>query len=342
MLPFATAELPGCDAHCAPKGREAEEVLAKQPAGTGPFYWLKVEKDNLSTQQARAAIARSVNLATELVGFAGNRDRQGRCVQWFSVPSEPVDHPGPLRRAGTQGRMKVLELTSSHKPVTAAVVERLRWKVVLAGAVAADGYSRARAIMDRLRKIGCPNYFPVARFGDEGNFAKWGRMLLAGKRLPAAVKAAEVDEARCLRSCQEQLFDRYLSARVSEGLLATCIAGDVLRTSQGGDELVADPAHAQRRLASFEAVPLGPLFGTGMIAAADEAAAREAQVLTASGIEPAALERLRGDRRAIRAQPAKVTVDIEGGDVVVGCELPIDTYVTVLLDELLKPERATA
>jgi tRNA pseudouridine13 synthase len=339
MLPLVTADLPGCEARCSAKERSAEEVLAKQPAGTGPFYWLKVEKDGLSTQQTRAAIARSVNLATELVGFAGNRDRQGRCIQWFSVPSDPVDHPGPLRRAGTQGKMKVLELTSSHKPVTAEVIERLRWRLVLNGAVAADGYRRARAVMDRLRKLGCANYFPIARFGDEGSLAKWGRMLLAGKRLPGAVKAAGIDESRCLRACQEQLFDRYLSARVSDGLLATCISGDVLRTAQGGDGLVSDPAHAQKRLDSFEAVPLGPLFGAGMLPAAGDAAAREAAVLASGTLEPAALSQLRGDRRAIRVQPAKVTVDIVGGDVVVSCELPVDTYVTVLIDELLKPER---
>lgn len=341
MLPCATADLPGCEARCTAKGRAAEEVLAKKPAGTGPFYWLKVEKDGLSTQQTRAAIARSVNIATDLVGFAGNRDRQGICVQWFSVPSEPVDHPGPLRRAGTQGKMKVLELTSSHKPVSAEVVERLRWKLVLSGAMAADGYRRARMVMDRLRQVGCPNYVPAARFGDDGSFAKWGRMLLAGKRLPGAVKAAGVDESRCLRSFQEQLFNRYLAARVTDGLLATCIVGDVLRVAQGGDQVVEDPIHAQKRMASFEAVPLGPLFGAGMFPAGAEAAVREAAVLASSGLEPAALTHLRGDRRAIRAQPAKVSVDIEGGDVVVGCELPVDTYVTVLLDELLKPEQPT-
>jgi tRNA pseudouridine13 synthase len=337
MLPRATDDLPRLHARCATRDRTCEEVLLKAPARTGDHHWLKVAKTNLGTQQVRSAIARSVGIDAELVTCAGNRDRAGRCVQWFSVPAEAVDHPGPLRRAGVQGKMQVLELTASHKPVTPALVERLRWKLTLRGAAASDGYLAARRLLDRLRQVGSPNYVALERFGEGGSFARWGRMLLEGRRLPPQVAGAGIDGARCLRAAQEWLFNRYLAARVGDQLLTRCLPGEVVRGSRGEVAVVADPAHGEKRFASWEAVALGPLFGSGMLAAAGEAALREAAVLSAHELAPGQVVRLHGERRAIRFQPGKATVDPVGADLTLECELPTDAYVSELLAEFLAP-----
>ncbi len=249
MLPRATDDLPRLHGRCATKDRSCEEVLLKAPARTGDHHWLKVAKTNLGTQQVRAAIARSVGIEVELVACAGNRDRAGRCVQWFSVPAEAVDHPGPLRRAGVQGKMQVLELTASHKPVTPALVERLRWTLTLRGAAGNDGYLTARRLLDRLRLGGSPNYVALERFGEGGSFARWGRLLLAGRRLPPQVAATGIDSARCLRAAQEWLFNRYLAGRVTDRLLASCLAGEVVRGSRGEVAVVVDQAHGEKRFA---------------------------------------------------------------------------------------------
>jgi tRNA pseudouridine13 synthase len=337
MLPRATDDLPRLIGRCATKDRSCEEVLLKEPARTGDHHWLKVAKTNLGTQQVRAAIARSVGIDVELVECAGNRDRAGRCVQWFSVPAEAVDHPGPLRRAGVQGKMQVLELTASHKPVTPALVERLRWKLTLRGAAAGEGYLNARRLLDRLRHSGSPNYVALERFGEGGSFARWGRMLLEGRRLPPQVAASGIDGPRCLRAAQEWLFNRYLAARVGDRLLASCLPGEVVRGSRGEVMVVEDQAHGEKRFASWEAVALGPLFGTGMLPAAGEAAAREAAVLAANELAPAQVARLHGERRAIRFQPGKAGVDPAGGDLTLACELPTDAYISELLAEFLAP-----
>jgi tRNA pseudouridine13 synthase len=340
MLPLVTHDLPGLAARCTPQDRACEEVLLKSPARTGDFHWLKVAKTNLGTQQVRAAIARSVQIDVEHVTCAGHRDRAGRCVQWFSVPMAVVDNPGPLRRAGVQGKMQVLELTASHKAVGPELVERLRWRLRLRGGARDGGYIKARALMDRLRLGGLPNYIAAERLGEDGSLAKWGRMLLDGKRLPAQVAASGVDASRCLRAVQEWLFNRYLVQRVEAGLLGACLPGEVVRGSQGEITVVADPAHVEKRFASWEAVALGPLFGDGMRPAADEAAACEAAILEDAGLDEARVRRLRGDRRALRVQPAKAQIDPEGDDLTITCELPTDTYVTVLLDEFLRQEAA--
>jgi len=47
-------------------------------------------------------------------------------------------------------------------------------------------------------------------------------------------------------------------------------------------------------------------------------------------------------RRAARVQPTSVAIDPAGDDLTVTCELPVDTYASVLADELVKPAAVPA
>ncbi len=336
MLPRSSAHLPGTGGRLIEAA--AEEVLLKKPADTGEHMWVKVQKDvGLGTQQVRQALARSVAVPVELVSDAGNRDRHARFTQWFSLPLEPIDNPGPIKRAGAHGKMRVLEVTHSHKPFTAEYVDRIHWKVRLQHANRDGGYQKAKAILDFLRTAGVPNYAAPSRLGPDGQWAKWGRMVLKGDRLPAAVtRGGELSPGMCLRALQESLFNRWLAARIEDGLLGTSLVGDWIRSRSGAVETVTDPTHTDKRIATWEAVVLGPLFGAGMRPAAEEAAAREAAVLDAAEIGSVA--RLSGDRRAARFQPQKTILDLEAEDLFVSCDIPVEANLLGLVDEILKEE----
>jgi tRNA(Glu) U13 pseudouridine synthase TruD len=334
MHPRLASHLPGCGGTCGPSDRLVEEILAKQPARTGNHWWLKVHKDGLGTAQVRAAIARSVNCDPELVACAGYRDRRTQCIQWFSLPVEVVDHPGPLRRAGAHGKMRVLELTNSHKPVEAATVSGLRWKCRLRGATANDGYLKGKAVLDNLRRTGVPNWFPEELVDED--LARLGRQLLTGKSMPGRAAASHVDRERCRRACQATMFDRWLAARIRDGLLDHCVVGDRLRSRTGDYSTVEDVAHADKRLDSWEATVLGPLFGDGLRPTVGEAAAREDAVLADAGITPEqCAEALTGDLRAARIQPTKTLLDIDGKDLLLHCDLPVDGSIEAVLRELM-------
>jgi tRNA pseudouridine13 synthase len=335
MVIRMSEQMGGVVARCGRQDRVCEEVLLRQPAQTGDFYWLQVEKRDISTGQVRSAIARSVKADDKLVGCAGNRDRYGRCIQWFSIPAEVVDHPGPLKRAGVAGKMSVLKVTSSHKPVSEDTVARLKWTCTLRDPTGSDSYGQAKAIMDCLRLRGLPNYHP-AHPNDDGSHARWGHDILQGKRLPKGI-FEQIGRGRCLRAVQEALFNFYVSARISDKLCDVAIPGDILLDSQGVSSIVSDVAHAQKRIACWESLIMGPMFGAGMKKAGDDAAARELATLTAAELSEDNIQPLHGARRAIRVQPTKVVVDLAGKDIVVTCELPSETAVAVLLDELLKP-----
>ena len=203
------------------------------------------------------------------------------------------------------------------------------------------GSYRAQRILAHLRQSGLPNYVHPSRLGKDGQLAKWGRALLGGGRLPAQVARTGVAPRECLSAVQSSLFNRWLAARVEDGLLATCLSGERVRTGLGDEVVVDDPVTWQKRLDSWEAVALGPLFGEGMSAVAGDAAARESAALAVSGVEPAHLARLTGDRRAARVQPRKCILDLDGKDLLLTCELPASSYVALIAEEIIKPERAS-
>ena len=111
-----------------------------------------------------------------------------------------------------------------------------------------------------------------------------------------------------------------------------------MRSVTGAEEVVSAVEHAQKRVTTWEAVVLGPLFGTGMSPVTGEAAERESATLLDAGLSPAQVQQLHGGRRALRVQPAKALIDFDGDDLVVNCELPEEAAITSLLDELIKPQ----
>jgi len=336
MLPQATADLTPVVGTW--RGHSScEEVLVRPPPGHGDHWWVRAVKTDLSTAQCRAAISRAGAVPEDHIASAGNRERNGRCTQWFSIPGTLLEHPQALRTAGFQGQVSVVEVAAAPWPITPDSVERLRWQATLRGGAADEGYRRATAILDRLRQVGCPNYIAAERLGPGAQHAKWGKLIAQGRRLPRRVAAAKVAAGRCLTALQGLLFNRWLAQRVADGLLATCLPGERLRGNNGDEEIVADAAAGQGRLDSWEAVQLGPWFGVGMAEVAGEALVRETAALAAAGLEPRHLGRLRGARRALRIQPAKSRADIAGGDLVIHAELPVDAYLAVLLEELIKP-----
>ncbi|MBA3684720.1 MAG: tRNA pseudouridine(13) synthase TruD [Planctomycetes bacterium] len=336
-LSRCTADLPGTGGEWRDHLGGCEEVLANEPGGDGKHVWVKVAKTDLGSQQARAAVARAVHAPTESVSFAGNRERRGRCVQWFSLPEDLVEYPQALKTAGAHGKVKVLTITRSKRPVSEASVVRLRWSAHIKGGATNDGYRRATAILDRLRTAGCPNYVAASRLGKQGSFARWGRLLVEGRRLPQqAVREAE--PGRCLGAFQSALFNRWLATRLDDGLLSSVLAGDRVLTSRGEEQTVDDVKRWQARLDSWEAVAMGPLFGAGMSPAAEVAAQREQTLLEAESLDTAMVARLHGARRAIRFQPAKPLIDIAGENLAISVDLPPDSYLAVLLEEVIKPE----
>jgi tRNA pseudouridine13 synthase len=337
-LPFVTADLPGSGGtvRAAPEDFRVDEIPAYLPSGAGPHLYLRVEKRGRTTRDAVRLLARALGVPERDAGFAGMKDKEAVTTQWLSFPVAKDPDVAALAAPG----VRVLEASRHGNKLRTGHVRANVFSILVRGGDAA----RARAAADALAARGLPNFFGPQRFGSEGRNADVGRALLAGDETPEARRAARDRFLRRLSisAYQALLFNRWLAARMADGLFAAALQGDVMKKlDSGGLFGCEDPAVDGPRVARFEISPAGPMFGHKLRAAEGEALAREERILADEGMTLSAFARgggeAEGTRRAARL-PARVDLDAEGDGYRARFELPKGSYATVVLRELVKGE----
>jgi len=335
--PRLTAELPGTGGRLkdTPEDFRVEEVPAFAPTGTGEHLWLWVEKRGRETAEVARALARVAAVDGREVGYAGLKDRQAVTLQAFTVPWRALGPPGDL---GLQG-VRLLQTQRTERKLRAGQLWGNAFSVRLRDVAVPEA---AAAALERLGRLGLPNYFGPQRFGRSGENAARGRALLLGQRLPGRVD--RLQRRLYLSAYQALLFNRALSARLLSGQYGRAQLGDVLRKADtGGLFLCDDVAVDQPRVDRLEVSPTGPMFGwkvkpvpTGAVGEA------EALLLAAEGLPEGALRSGKGEtegaRRPYAVPVGAVDVAREGPDVWLSFRLPRGSYATVLLDEVMKPD----
>ena len=346
-VPLVSADLPGTGGvlRTAPEDFVVDELPVYAPAGTGDHVFVRIEKRGLTTPAAIAILAGALGVDKRDVGAAGMKDRHAVTRQWLSLPP-PVTPERAL--AVTAPGLVVLEAARHpHKLRTGHLrgnAFALRVRGVGDAAVAAE---RARAILARLQAApGAPNPYGAQRYGAAGDNAAAGLALVRGE----ARRGGDRRRDRLLVSAlQSALFDRWLAARIDDGLYATALAGDVMHKraigedGRGGMFECTDPAVDQARLAAGEIVPTGPMFGHRMRAPAPgtPAAEREAAILAAAGVTAEDLRRAgplgEGTRRDAAVVVSATQVGIAGADAIDVCfTLPSGAYATTIMREVTK------
>ncbi|MFO0582949.1 MAG: tRNA pseudouridine(13) synthase TruD [Anaeromyxobacter sp.] len=339
-LPFVTPELPGSGGalRSRPEDFRVDEVPAYLPAGAGPHLYLRIEKRGRTTRDAVRTLARALGVPERDCGAAGQKDRDAVTTQWLSFPVARDPEPRALEADG----LRVLEVSRHQNKLRTGHVRANRFELAVRG----GDLARARACAAALAERGLPNYFGPQRFGAAGENALVGRRLLAGDRAPEVQRASRDRFMRrfVISAFQSHLFNRWLAARLEDGLFAAALAGDWLKKlDSGGLFLCEDPAADGPRVARFEVSPAGPMFGHALRPATGEALVREERILSAEGVALADFARgggeAEGTRRAARL-PVEVALDPtpEGDGYRARFELPRGSYATVVMRELMKRE----
>jgi tRNA pseudouridine13 synthase len=160
-----------------------------------------------------------------------------------------------------------------------------------------------------------------------------------------------------LSAFQSAVFNATLDARIAQGTLSSLAPGDVAIIHHNhalfsvDDAVAADP-ETLRRLAAFEISPSGPMWTAGMKRAAGAVDEAEVGTLGTFGVTPEHLHAfeaastfgMEGKRRPMRVP--LIDPEVEGGldehGPYVRCafELPRGSFATVVLREVMKPERS--
>ena len=337
-LPYLTSALPGTGGvlRTVPEDFVVDEVCAYPPSGAGDHVFVRIEKRGLTTAQAVQRISRTLGIHERDVGVAGMKDRHAVTRQWLSLPP-PVTPEQAMALAVDD--VRVLEAARHAHKLRTGHVRANRFVLRVRGVDAGSGVAetRARAILDVLaRPPGAPNFYGEQRFGREGDNAARGRELLAGGKPPRDKKLARL----LVSALQSELFNAWLTARMTDGLYARVLAGDVLHKVGGGMFTCEDAATDEARLGAGELVVTGPMFGDKMRAAAGDAGAREDAILAAAGLSRDSFTSVRaiaeGTRRDATIQVGEPSVTADGETLEVAFTLPGGAYATTVMREVMK------
>ncbi len=337
--PRLTEDLPGTGGVLKAELEDflVEELPAFAPTGSGGHLWLWVEKRERDTQEVARELARAARVDVREVGYAGLKDRQAVTRQAFTLPLGPLATFPGLELPG----VRVLESARTERKLRTGQLSGNAFRIRLRDVERPEAMG---PVLERLSRLGLPNYFGAQRFGRAGENAARGRALLLGQRLPGRVD--RMQRRLYLSAYQALLFNRALADRLASGLYGRAVKGDVLRRADsGGLFLCEDVDVDQPRVEALEVSPTGPLFGWKVKPRPEGAVGeREAQLLAQEGLPEGALRSGRGEtegaRRAYAVRPGTVDVSGEGPDVWFSFSLPKGSYATVLLDEVRKGPRA--
>jgi tRNA pseudouridine13 synthase len=335
--PLLTTDLPGIGGKIksVPEDFEVEEVPAYPPSGQGDFLYLWIEKRDMGAQYFARQVAQRLGVQVGEVGSAGLKDRRAVTRQMISVPATVEANLSSLDGDG----LRVLSVHRHSNKLKPGHLHGNRFRILVRD-VEPSAAERLPPIVDRLRQLGLPNFYGPQRFGRAGETAHMGLALLHGEKVrsrnPFLRKLA-------LSAGQSVLFNAYLARRLSDGLLRTVLAGDVMAKWPFGGMFVADDvAVEQARFDSRETVHAGPMFGRKTFPSQADAAVREAVVLAEAGLTVASLrgfgKLLQGTRRHNLIYLDDLTATVEADGVRISVTLPAGSYATVLLREFLKTD----
>lgn len=334
--PFLTADLPGIGGRIKvePEDFEVEEIPAYPPSGEGEFLYLWIEKRDMGAQFFTGHVGRRLDIPNSEIGTAGLKDRRAVTRQWVSAPLRAEPNLPKLDGEG----VKLLDVKRHSNKLRPGHLHGNRFRILIRDA----SDTHLSPLLERLREHGLPNFYGAQRFGRDGDTLQIGLDMLLKTPGARPVRNPFLKKLS-LSAVQSALFNAYLARRMADGLDAKVLPGDVMgKLPFGGiftaEDVVAEQARFDRR----EIVTQGPIFGTKMFPAKDEAAAREATLLEGFGFSRATFagfgKLVLGTRRHNRIYLDDLVHEPAPEGVRLSFTLPAGSYATVLLREIMKTE----
>jgi tRNA pseudouridine13 synthase len=322
--------LPLAEFKAQPEDFRVEEQLSFVPSGNGPHWLLRVEKRAANTRWVAAEIARLAGVPANDVGYAGLKDRQAVTVQWFSVPAlaNNADFWSGVRTA----EFRVLDVQANARKLKRGALIGNRFRIRLRKAA----WSREQLDMKvaALRAHGVPNYFGPQRFGREGfNLDRVAAWVQTGQ-----APRGRTERSFALSAARSLMFNAVLARRVEAGDWSQLAPGDLASLDGSGShfQVAAVDEELQRRVASFDIHPSGPLWGRGEPPGRgrslehEAAVAREfkdvADLLRAEGLTQ--------ERRALRCAVRELAIEADSGTLTFSFMLGRGQFATSALREI--------
>ncbi|PCJ37446.1 MAG: tRNA pseudouridine(13) synthase TruD [Cellvibrionales bacterium] len=281
-----------------------EEFDEASFSGCGEHVCLQIRKRGQNTRWIAAALAEVAGVAERDIGFCGMKDRRAITTQWFSVA-----HTDEWRMPTSAiPDCEVLQVTRHQRKLRRGSHRGNHFTIRLRKVSSSVDVKQMDERLSLIATKGVPNYFGEQRFGIAGqNLLEADRLLRRGRQRKLGGR-----QGIFLSAARSYLFNRVLSARVKQESWSQRLEG--------------------------ETEPQGPLWGRGRSCSRGELAALESQVLADFQPWCDAMEHLGLDqqRRDLLLRPSRFEWHWQGRDLYLSFALPVGTYATSVLRELLE------
>ena len=164
-VPFLTADIDGIGGalKTVPEDFRVEEIPLYPASGEGTHVFALIEKRSMTTAAAIMEIARAMGVRRMDVGYAGRKDARAITKQWISI-----EHIDADKLAQYQSRaVKVLQVARHGNKLKVGHLAGNRFilRVRKLAVPLKQAMDCAEAGMERLVRVGVPNYFGPQRFG---------------------------------------------------------------------------------------------------------------------------------------------------------------------------------
>jgi len=180
-LPFLTNEFKAIGGRIKARAEDfcVEEVPLYEASGEGTHVYFQIEKRELTTMDAAAAIARALGRARMDIGVAGQKDANAVARQWMSV-----EHIKPEVVAALDiPKLKVLKVTLHKNKLKTGHLKANKFKVKLRETAVnpVEAAKIAGQCLEILQVRGVPNYFGKQRFGSRADSQLLGEFIAKGR-----------------------------------------------------------------------------------------------------------------------------------------------------------------
>jgi tRNA pseudouridine13 synthase len=174
-LPYLTRDFPGVGGVIKQRPEDffVQEIPLYEPSGEGEHVYAEVQKVGLSTFDAVQQIARALGVSTRDIGYAGMKDARAITRQvisvWGTTPEAVMALRMPnlsvLWAARHGNKLRLGHLKGNRFAIKIREVDPMK-------------VTTLRPVIDRIVKLGMPNYFGEQRFGRRGDNDKLGAALI--------------------------------------------------------------------------------------------------------------------------------------------------------------------
>ncbi|HEF8785974.1 TPA: tRNA pseudouridine(13) synthase TruD [Providencia alcalifaciens] len=248
-----------------PEDFVVKEDLGFELDGEGEHVMVRVEKTGCNTLFVAEQLAKFAKISARAVSYAGLKDRHAVTEQWFCLQMPGKDTPD--FSAWQLEGCRVLAVTRQKRKLRIGSLKGNQFEITLRDITNADDVEQR---LQKVAKLGVPNYFGEQRFGRDGQ-----NLVQARRWANQEITVRERNKRSFyLSAARSAMFNDIASARIANNTAQYAMLGDALQLTGRGSWFVATAEELdslQARLQSSELSVTAPLPGDGDLGTQEDA-----------------------------------------------------------------------